>query len=224
MQSISQAKRQELFLKSGFLDMNGTDVDKLKPFTGDAITTALYNVAAMFVENANKNLNTVDRVASGKLGDSIVPTEVVVMGKVYSIGINVNDYYKFVDQGVKGWQSGQPGSSPFAFKAPNKKGGAPKNSKMVAAIKQWLLKEGLKSAGGENKHPISAREGRRKGITDATTSRAIVVTMNIKKHGLKRTNFWGMTAQQINDYVVKELELALQIDIINSLTNGNSSK
>lgn len=224
MQSISQAKRQDLFLKSGFLDLNGTDVDNLKPFTGDAITTALYNVAAMFIENANKNLNTVDRVGSGMLGDSIVPTDVVIMGKVYSIGINVNDYYKFVDQGVKGWQSGEPGNSPFGFKQPGKRGSAPKNSKMVAAIKQWLMKEGLKSAGAENKHPISARERRRQSITDATTSKAIVVAMNIKKHGLKRTNFWGMTAAQINDYVVKEFELALQIDIINSITNGNSSK
>lgn len=221
MQSFSQKKRQQMLLDSGFLDLNNDNLDDFKGFSGDAVATALYNVAEQFIQQAVTNLNDVDRVATGSLEESIKPTDIIVMGKVMSININVFDYYKFIDKGVKGWKSQSPGDSPYGFKPQGKRGSAPKNSKMVAAIKQWLLKEGLKSKGAENKHPISSREARRNKITDATTSMAIKTTLNIRKYGLKKTNFWTKTEGQIQDYVAKEFETALQIDIINSLTNGN---
>lgn len=225
MQSISQAKRQQQLIESGFLDLGGDDVNKLKPFEGDAIATALFNSAAYFKELAGKNLDKSGSMAEGKLFDSIIPTDIIIMGKVYTVNINVNDYYKFVDKGVKGWKNSQ-GDSPYSFKAPSgKRGTAPKNSKMVAAIKQWLLTQGKSSKGQpERRHAISALETKRNKITDATTSAAIKKTLNIRRYGLKKTNFWGAAVNDLEKYIATEFETALKIDVINSLTNGNRNK
>jgi hypothetical protein len=223
MQSISQAKRQQQLIESGFLDLNNDDLSRLKPFTGDAIATALYNSAVHFMQKAGDNLEKADRIAGGALVDSIKPTDVIIMGKVMTVNINVNDYYKFVDQGVKGWKDSSV-NSPYGFKAPGKKGTAPKNSKMVAAIKQWLTTEAAKATGAaERKRPITQREVRRNKITDASTSAAIFTTMMIKRKGLKKTNFWTDSVKDLEQYIAGEFETALKIDVINSLTNGNSN-
>jgi hypothetical protein len=224
MPSISQYKRQQAFLDSGFMDLNSQTIDDIKPFTGDAIAIALYNASVHFVLQAGQNLEKVDRVAGGQLVNSIIPADMIIMGKVMTININVNDYYKFVDQGVKGWKNSNVNSS-YSFKAPGKRGSAPKNSKMVTAIKQWLVSEGSKATGkAERKKSISPREAMRVKITDASTSAAIFTTMMIKRKGLKKTNFWADSVSDLQKYIATEFETALKIDVINSLTNGNSSK
>ena len=221
MKSFSQGKRQQIAMQSGLIDLNSTGQSEFKGLTGDAISVALYNVAADFITTAVDNLNAVDRVGQGALEGSIVPTEIIVMGKVMTININLNDYYKFIDQGVKGWKSGTP-NSPFAFKQPQKGGGV-RSSKMVTAIKQWIIQEGSKATGKENQHPITKREARRKKITDVDTQAAILITMRIKKKGLKRTLFWTDTSKTIEQRIINEFESALKIDITNSFY-GNSSK
>jgi len=221
MQSIS--KRQQIVSNSGFIDLNSSSQDNFKVFSGDAMAIALYNVAAEFITKASQNLNAVDRNAGGQLEKSIIPTDIIIMGKVMTININVLDYYKFVDKGVKGWKTGSPSDSPFKFQLPGKRGSAPKNSKMVAAIKTWLMSEASKNTGKENKHAVSKRGARRNKITDTSTSAAILATMMIKRKGLKKTNFWGKTEAQATTYAQKEFENALYIDINNSFY-GNSNK
>jgi len=214
MKSISQAQLNPNL--SRLIDLNSYDPAAYTEFKGDAVMTALYNIAAEFIKNASNNLQQVDRISTGALLDSINPSEITIMGKTYSISINVNDYYKFIDKGVKGWKSGSPSDSPYAFKQPGKRGEAPKSSKMVSAIRQWLIKEGLKATTSTGKS-ITKRESKRKSITDASTKAAIVVAQSIKKKGLDKTNFWTKAGQQTTNYAEKEIGIALQIDIINSL-------
>lgn len=217
MKSISE--KQLDVIKNKSIDLNSSSKDEFKPFTGDNLTRALYNVAVKFVNTASENLNKADRVSSGALLESITPTEVKVMGKVFSIEINVNDYYKFIDKGVKGWQSGNPSDSPYAFKAPEGKSSGKKSSEMVTAIRKWLIKEGLKAktTSKNPKHAISSRERRRQKITDTATSTAIMIAGMIRRHGLKKTNFWTDAEKSASDYATKQFGEAMQIDIINSL-------
>lgn len=214
MKSITQAQLNPNL--SRLIDLNSYNPADYTEFKGDAVMTALYNIAAEFIKNASNNLQQVDKIATGALLDSINPSEITIMGKTYSISINVNDYYKFIDKGVKGWKSGSPGDSPYAFKQPGKRGEAPKSSKMVSAIKQWLIKEGLKATTSTGKS-ITKRESKRKSITDGSTRAAIVVSQSIKRKGLTKTNFWTKAEQQTKTYAEKEIGIALQIDIINSL-------
>lgn len=217
MKSISE--RQLEVIKNKSIDLNSSLKGEFKAFTGDALVRALYNVAVKFVNTAVDNLNKADRVSSGQLIESIQPTDVIIMGKVFTININVNDYYKFIDKGVRGWQSGNPSDSPYAFKQPTKGGSGKQSSEMVTAIRKWLIKEGLKmkSTSKNPRHAISSRESRRQKITDTATSSAIVVAGMIRKHGLKKTNFWSDAEQSATEYASRQFGEALQIDIINSL-------
>jgi hypothetical protein len=216
MQSFS--KRQQDVINNKIIDLNSDSPSSFKQFDGKALETALYNIAVEFITAATDNLNKADRVSTGGLLESIKPSEIIVLGKRMTINISVLDYYKFIDQGVKGWKSGEPANSPYAFKAPLGKGGK-KSSEMVTAIRKWLVKEGLKSNSTSKnpKHAISARESRRQKITDTATSTAIMIAGIIRSKGLKRTNFWTDAEETASKFAEKEFETALTISVINSL-------
>lgn len=216
MQSFS--KRQQQVINNKIIDLNSDSPSRFKEFDGKALETALYNIAVEFITAAADNLNEADRIASGGLLESIKPSEIVVLGKKMTININVLDYYKFIDKGVKGWRSGEPGDSPYAFKAPAGKSGK-KSSEMVTAIKKWLIKEGLKSNSTSKnpKNAISARESRRQKITDTATSTAIMIAGMVRSKGLNKTNFWTDAEATASKYAQKEFETALTISVINSL-------
>jgi hypothetical protein len=206
-------------MKSGLINLNSDARDIFGPLQGDAVEVALYNVAAKFITTAVDKLNAADRIGAGALENSIIPSDIIVSGKLMTINISLNDYYKFLDQGVRGWKTGTP-NSPYAFKAPQK--GGQKTSKMVTAIKAWLAQEGSKQNDKNTKHTISSREHRRAKITDTSTQQAIIATIMIKRKGLKRTLFWTSTAQSMAAYAASVFETALAIDINNSLY-GNSN-
>jgi len=216
MQSFS--RRQQQVINNKIIDLNSDLASSYKEFDGKALETALYNIAVEFITAATDNLNKADRVSTGGLLESIKPSEIIVLGKKMTINISVLDYYKFIDQGVKGWKSGEPANSPYAFKAPDGKSGK-KSSEMVTAIRKWLVKEGLKSnATSKNpKHAISARESRRQKITDTATSTAIMIAGIVRSKGLKRTNFWTDAEETASNFAKKEFETALTISVINSL-------
>jgi hypothetical protein len=216
MQSFS--KRQQQVINNKIIDLNSDSPSSFKEFDGKALETALYNIAVEFINSAVDNLNTADRVSTGNLIESIKPSQIIVMGKKMTINISVLDYYKFIDQGVKGWKSGEPANSPYAFKAPDGKSGK-KSSEMVTAIRKWLIKEGLKAkATSKNpKHAISSRESRRQKITDTSTSTAIMIAGMVRRHGLKKTNFWTNAEEKASKFAENEFETALTISVINSL-------
>jgi len=216
MQSFS--RRQQQVINNKIIDLNSDLASDYTTFNGKALETALYNIAVEFINSAVDNLNAADRVASGGLLESIKPSEIIVLGKKMTINISVLDYYKFIDKGVKGWRSGKPGDSPYAFKAPAGKSGK-KSSEMVTAIRKWLIKEGLKAkATSKNpKHAISIRESRRQKITDTATSTAIMIAGMVRSKGLKKTNFWTDAEATASAFAEKEFETALTISVINSL-------
>jgi hypothetical protein len=216
MQSFT--KRQQQVISNKIIDLNSDSPESFKEFDGKPLETALYNIAVEFITAATDNLNKADRLSTGGLLESIKPSEIVVMGKKMTINISVLDYYKFIDKGVKGWQSGSPGDSPYAFKAPAGKSGK-KSSEMVTAIRKWLIREGLKSKSTSKnpKNAISSRESKRQKITDTSTSTAIMIAGMVRRHGLKKTNFWTDAEATASKFAEKEFETALTISVINSL-------
>ncbi len=218
--SIRQRKNQTVENYNRLIDLNSAEAGEFKPFDGQPFEVALFNVAAAFSDAAATNLQNADRVASGNLVESIKPSEIRITGSLMEIDISVLDYYKFIDKGVKGWQSGNPSDSPYAFKQPQKGGSGKKSSEMVTAIRKWLVKEGMRSRQLSRKsptHAISSREKRRQKITDTATSTAIKVAGIIRRQGLKKTNFWTDAGETASKVAEQEFGTALQISIINSL-------
>lgn len=215
MKTLSMAKRQQQLLNSGFLDLNGSSRMEFAPMEFDALSTALANIAIDFATIARDKLNQKDKVASGKLADSIIPTQVSIMGTIYKVEINVANYYDFINKGVKGWADEKGGNSPYQFKR-----GRP-SLKMMQEIRKWVIKEGLKGRGKENAHPKASirDQARSRKISDSSSRTAYAISASVKKKGLKPTHFWSETCAEVESRMRKELSEALEIDIITNLTN-----
>lgn len=198
-----------------FLDNIGSS-DKGDALQLDATQKSLIELAATFAIDARQLLNKVDRNSSGFLSDSIVPLDPVLEGNGIRVDVEVADYYKFVNSGVRGWRDKKGSGSTYQFKRPGK-GGYSGTSKMVESIKKWLVKEGRKITDkSKNKVAIVARESRRQKITDTTTKEAVKIAGIVRRDGLKRTNFWDTAVANLEKNVDEKIGNAVKVDIINS--------
>jgi hypothetical protein len=220
--TISQARRQSNLLNTGFLDLLAKDsrkgVDVRDPvYSLSEVSDTLIYLAGKYIEMAQEKLSNRDHVASGALSASMIMSKVAVMGKVYSIEVSLADYYKFVDKGVKGWADEKGSGSPYSFKTKFV------SKKMMESVRKWIIREGLKGRGKENKKGFGRRDVKRSKITDTSTAAAYAISYNIKKKGLRGSNFWSDTHKEMTQIVKDELGKALKVDIINIITNGNSN-
>src|SRR5207237_1175969 len=129
--SISNAQANAL--ADGFFDSIGSSKDELTP---KGSLSALYQLAGGLVSDAQRNLISSDRIASGKLSDSFKVLNPEQLGKNIVVDIEALYHYKFIIGGVRGTRGG---SGEFSFK--NNSVGR----KMQEAIRKWLIKEGLKA-------------------------------------------------------------------------------
>jgi hypothetical protein len=219
-QSIKQRHAQ--FLGSSYdLQLDDNNIGNYQVVKLEAVTDALYYLAAKYVEFATDNLEKADRVASGALSSSIVALPMEILGSVYSVSIKLDDYYKFVDKGVKGWADEKGGNSPYQFK--NYQGGGKKSSKMVTAIRKWLVSQSLQGTAVNAKKSIYKREKKNASVTDTSTQLAIIISRSIKKKGLKPSHFWSDAEKSVMQIAEAEFAQAIKVDIINSIY-GNSNK
>lgn len=136
-----------------------------------------------FLTQAANNLEATNSVSSGSLSESLT-FELTPSGGGYVVNFVANDYYKFVDQGVRGLGPGSKNSSsPYAFKFLNP------SRKHVDAIKKWITDNNLTAQVTDvSRYGAVGRE--KKGGRMPLQSAAWLVARNIKRKGLSATNFW----------------------------------
>jgi len=136
-----------------------------------------------FLTAAVRNLNENDSISTGSLEESMT-FEIAPSGGGYVVNFLANDYYKFVDQGVRGLGPGSKNSSsPYAFKFLNP------SRKHVDAIKKWIVDNDLTAQVTDvSRYGAVGRE--RKAGRMPLQSAAWLVARNIKRKGLSATNFW----------------------------------
>lgn len=196
---------------TGFIDLVGEDKAGYAPVSLDTLASSLAYVAAVYGDKLKKQLREKDADSSGDGSDSIVASDVKILGSIYSVSISCKKYLSFIDEGVDGWA--KPQGSRFKFKT---KGVDPK-SDMVKSVKKWLVREG-KISSIKHKNTVSAREVKRNNITDTTTKAAITAAYMIKRQGIKPTHFWRDATKEMGDVIYKEFSAALKVDIVNNLT------
>lgn len=211
--ATSISKAQADALSSGFLDTLGSN-EEFTPFNS---LSALYQVAGILLQEAQENLNRVDRNSSGALSESMKILSPELVGKSIRLDIEALFYYKFVNLGVKGLKQG---NGRYAFRYPGV------SVKMMLAIRKWVIKEGLKAITNRKYSGITNREIKRKSIKDTSTRAAYMIARSIKQHGLRPTNFFTdavITAQQASKDL---LGAGLKLDVIQTLPknlNGNNN-
>lgn len=198
MASISQA--QAMFLQAGGLETLGVSKsvtysvkvkkeNKAITFQGNFVglgimESMLAQYIGEFLTRAADNLNENNSISTGDLERSL-SFEVVQLARGYKVNFLANDYYKFVDEGVRGVGSKNINqTSPYKFRYIN-----PSKSH-VEAIKKWIVDNNLTAQVTDITKWGTYGEREVKGKNMPLKSAAWLVARLIKKKGLKRTAFW----------------------------------
>ena len=163
-----------------------------------------------FERQVADELNRLDKVDTGSLASSI-KFETTETKNGIIIEVFVNDYYKFIDKGVKGiGRNNKNTTSPYKFRTLN-----PSQSH-VSAIRKWINRNGIKARATDvKKYGAVGRENRQ----PQDKSLAYIIARSIKSKGLERTGFWTDSIEQtFKDFDVK-MSQALGIDIRVNLEN-----
>lgn len=163
-----------------------------------------------FEKMAADKLNALDRVDTGSLASSI-KFETTETKDGLIIQVFVNDYYKFVDRGVRGVGPGNiNNTSPYRFRYAN-----PSKSH-INAMRGWIRRNGLKSRAKDvQKYGRIGRENRQ----PEDLRLAKIIARSIKLKGLRQTGFWTDSINEVfKDFDVK-MSQALGIDIAVNLQN-----
>ena len=149
-------------------------------------------------------IDTLDKQFQVKplLGQSITTTELKVQGLNIGIGITADDYYIYLDEGVKGLKNARKNSGLFSFKTPFP------SRDMIKNLEDYIPRYGIVPSGGGKKTTIPKKE-----------KAAIGIAFAVKQLGIAQKPFWKPTFNEaaFND-LASRLEDALGEDINLTLT------
>jgi hypothetical protein len=181
------------------------------------VAQALVELGEFLIVKAQNNLDKGGNRASGNTASSMHIKNLQTNATKMSLDIEIASTYKFLNDGVKGVESG---AGKFAFKSiyPNKK--------MAGEIKKWLRKRRIVS----KYSPISKTETKNKRINKLVqsadgklTGLSYAIATNIKKHGIKATHFFSgkntSAVESTKQEQKKRFAKAFKLDIIENLKN-----
>jgi hypothetical protein len=182
--------------------------------------------AMKFIETAQINLRTQDKVSTGDLLD--IQFEVGYMGKSfvltlgYEKGSKAAEYWDFVNKGVAGYGKQLTGS-PYKFKSPYA------NKKMAGAILMWIRKNGIRPV--EKKTTVSSLERKRKSIRAMADSAksvkqlAYAISTKIKREGIKPSRYFDYALQMFKSaQFQKDLSEAVGFEVQVAIKNSWENK
>jgi len=172
----------------------------------------LTDISQETIDAIVKSLNSVDRVVTGSLAQS-VDAIIEVNGNVFSFTIIADGYWKFVDKGVDGYERSV--GSEFKYK---------KNGKAIPvdAMKSFLKNRGITPSMSISAHKKSETfkdkriKSRAKKLNkeNAFKSLAYAMGVSIKKKGVKPTHFMSnVLTPAWKDIFVQRVQKALGKDI-----------
>lgn len=186
---------------------------------GDGVTLnnsakALVQLAGFLIGEATDNLDKGGNVATGNTASSMKAVNIVTNGANYSLDIVIASTYKFLDQGVKGVESGK-GKYSFKTKHPS--------AKMAKAIRAWLR---VRKVATKYK-AVSKNERKNQKIKKLVKSRdglltglSYAIATNIKKKGVAPTKFFTKAIEATKKEQKKIYANAFKLDIIESLNSN----
>lgn len=178
---------------------------------------AVIALSEYLIKTAQNNLNRSGSIASGRTSDSLKIREIEIQGTKMTSTVEIIWTGKFIDQGVRGVESGK-GKYSFKTKYPNKK--------MATALLKWMRRRSVASKyTAHTKHSKNEPKNQQiKAMTrsaDNLKSLAYAVSTNIKKKGIKPTYFFEKAIAATKKKSEKEYRQALKLDIIETLQTIN---
>lgn len=205
---MSEAKAQAKALADGFLQSIGESYDMIDPTEYPVAEQMLIYYGKQFNDVVQKNLAKSGSIASGKIGDLVVP-KVTKFGNDYEmyLGYDLDNpasvYYKFINKGVKGagGVNAKPkkvkSDSPYQYKTPYA------NKKMATSILQWYRLGKAKSFGETQKYKLTKTQRKYKKLKQAVNKAdslkilAYATASAIKRDGLKTTSYFDNAVKAV---------------------------
>jgi hypothetical protein len=205
MPTIAQAQA-----KLGGRAFTGTGISKGVFMPKEDMALASQMVAEYVKEFESRVATELDRIGRVDTGDlaSSIRYETTETAKGLIIQVFVNDYYKFVDKGVRGAGANSiNNTSPYKFR---------KKMPPIEPIRKWIARNGIRARATDvKKYGAVGRENRQ----PQDKSLAYIIARSIKSKGLVRTGFWTDSIQEtFKDFDVK-MSQALGIDVRVNLEN-----
>lgn len=181
------------------------------------VAKSLIELGEFLITKARTNMDRGGHVASGNTSKSMNIENLQTNSTKMSLDVVIDSKYKFLNDGVKGVESGQ-GKYSFKSKYPN--------AKMAKAIREWLRKRKVVT----KYKAISKTEAKNKKIEKLVksadgklTGLSYAISTNIKKHGIKPTYFFSGKSYSAVEATKKEQKKrfaqAFKLDIIENLKN-----
>lgn len=242
---MSEAKAQAKALREGFLKTIGDQYDLIDPTEFPIAEQMLIFYGKQFNDEVQKNLNKSGSIASGKIGDLVVP-KVTKFGNDYEMWLGYDKdnpasvYYDFINKGVRG--AGGKGAklkrvssdSPYQYKTPYP------NKKMATSILQWYRLGKAKTTSETQTKKLSKTQRKSKKLkqavnkADSLKALAYATASAIKRDGLKTTAYFDNAIKAVFNKEFFETmatafggDVQLQIRQIGNKiesSNGNNNK
>jgi hypothetical protein len=242
---MSEAKAQAKALKDGFLKTIGDQYNVIDPTEFPVAEQMLMFYGKQFNDEVQKNLTKSGSIASGKIGDLVVP-KVNKFGNSYEMWLGYDKdnpasvYYKFINKGVRGvgGENARPkkvaSDTPYEYKTPYP------NKKMATSILQWYRLGKAKTTSETQTKKLSKTQRKNKKLkqivnkADSLKSLAYATAAAIKRDGLKTTSYFDNAVKTVfnKDFFITMAaafggDVQLQIRQIGNKiesSNGNNSK
>jgi hypothetical protein len=185
-----------------------------KDFDPNSINDVLFKYKDSLTKDLIKSLEDVDRVSTGALSQSI-RVDIDEEGGKMSFTMYMDDYWKFVDQGVNGTKNRQ--GSDFSFKKKNISEDA-----TLDFIKHRGIGLGDLATHYTNSKNIRVRRKTVLAADKARKSLAWLIGRSISQKGIKPTHFFtDVVNDELKKELTKDISFALGRDILISfgLTN-----
>ena len=177
------------------------------------IVGAVEKVRQRVIDDLVNSLDNSGATASGELEQSIDVKYKLEDSKLI-VSIVMEDYWKFVDKGVKGTRDEKAPNSPYSFKS--SKDSIPPNA--LSGINGWIAAKGVSLTGiaTHYKNKNGKKVKRKKSLTNiqANKSLSFALGKSIHRKGIKPTNFYTNVVDEewIKNFT-KEMSKALAEDI-----------
>lgn len=164
-----------------------------------------------FLTKAADNLNEKNSTSSGSLEESLT-FQITPSGGGYVVNFLANDYYKFVDMGVRGVGPGNKNtSSEYSFK------NAWPSKNHIAAIQKWMKDNNMTARAMDVSRYGAVGRERKARSRPSNRSAAFFIARAIKIRGLPATNFWtdafDQTFADFGQKMSQALGVSLAIDL-----------
>ena len=193
----------------------GTSRSEFGEIDFDVIESILLDYGKVFKSMAAGQLRKANKISTGALSDSIAFTTKRTKNG-YELNIEVLDYYKFIDQGVKGSESDRRApSSPYKYR-----------DKMppIKAIMKWLKTESSVAQNEDQKYRLSKRQKKARSVKAMSKEMkrrtlAFLIARKIKRFGLPYTGFWERSFEKTFQDLDVKLAEATGLNIVTNFDN-----